>query len=65
MFPPRKKRNADFRVWNIQLVSYAGYKNEDGSIMGDPARVEFTEVLSSTVVTFKILTDLVVMHLLL
>ena len=34
----------DFRVWNSQLVRYAGYKQADGTIIGDPANVEFTEV---------------------
>lgn len=28
----------------IQLISYAGYKNADGSITGDPINVEITEV---------------------
>jgi len=27
------------------LINYAGYKNPDGTILGDPANVEFTEVL--------------------
>jgi hypothetical protein len=31
-------------VWNPQLITYAGYKNPDGSITGDPQNVEFTEV---------------------
>jgi len=44
VFPNRTKLNSDFRVWNSQLVSYAGYKNPDGSVLGDPANVEFTEV---------------------
>uniref|UniRef100_A0A4W6EAU0 nitric-oxide synthase (NADPH) n=1 Tax=Lates calcarifer TaxID=8187 RepID=A0A4W6EAU0_LATCA len=34
----------DFRVWNTQLIRYAGYKQPDGQIIGDPANVEFTEV---------------------
>ena len=34
----------DFRVWNSQLIKYAGYKQEDGSTIGDPANVEMTEV---------------------
>ena len=38
------KSNDDFRVWNVQLIRYAGYKQNDGSILGDPANVEFTEV---------------------
>ncbi|KAB7493960.1 Nitric oxide synthase, partial [Armadillidium nasatum] len=34
----------DFRVWNSQLLGYAGYKNPDGTITGDPLNAEFTEV---------------------
>ena len=30
------------RVWNSLLVAYAGYKQSDGSIIGDPAQEEFT-----------------------
>lgn len=44
MFPERVAGRRDFRVWNQQLVAYAGYKNEDGSVTGDPAYVEFTQV---------------------
>ena len=38
------KPNDDFRVWNAQLIRYAGYKQNDGTVLGDPANVEFTEV---------------------
>ena len=48
IFPQRRGPGRDFRVWNSQYVRYAGYKNEDGSILGDPASVEFTEVNSKT-----------------
>lgn len=44
IFPPRTDGKHDFRVWNSQLISYAGYKQEDGTIVGDPINVEFTEV---------------------
>ena len=30
-------------VWNPQLLSFAGYKKDDGTIIGDPKQVEFTE----------------------
>jgi len=30
------------RIWNHQLIRYAGYESEDG-IIGDPASVEFTK----------------------
>lgn len=44
IFPQRKRPFKDFRVWNSQLIRYAGYKQSDGSVLGDPANVEFTEV---------------------
>ena len=44
VFPPRSDGRHDFRVWNSQLISYAGYKNADGSVTGDPINIEFTEV---------------------
>ena len=44
IFPQRKRPFKDFRVWNSQLIRYAGYKQSDGSVIGDPANVEFTEV---------------------
>ncbi|CAL1539173.1 unnamed protein product [Lymnaea stagnalis] len=43
IFPQRKVGRRDFRVWNAQLIRYAGYKMDDGKIIGDPANVEFTE----------------------
>ncbi|KDR21429.1 nitric oxide synthase, salivary gland isoform X2 [Zootermopsis nevadensis] len=44
VFPQRTDGRHDFKVWNPQLLSYAGYKNPDGSVTGDPGNVEFTEV---------------------
>nr|AJA40861.1 nitric oxide synthase egg isoform [Philanthus triangulum] len=44
IFPQRIDGKHDYRVWNQQLISYAGYKNPDGTIIGDPANVEFTEL---------------------
>lgn len=46
VFPPRIDANHDFRVWNIQLIRYAGYEGPNGSVIGDPANVEFTKVSS-------------------
>ena len=31
------------RLWNTQLLRYAAYRQPDGSILGDPANLEFTE----------------------
>uniref|UniRef100_A0A673HC33 Nitric oxide synthase n=1 Tax=Sinocyclocheilus rhinocerous TaxID=307959 RepID=A0A673HC33_9TELE len=44
IFPQRTDGKHDFRVWNSQLIRYAGYKQPDGSIIGDPASVELTEI---------------------
>jgi len=47
VFPQRTDGQHDFRVWNSQLIRYAGYKITDGTIIGDPASVDFTEVDTS------------------
>ncbi|KAJ8725465.1 hypothetical protein PYW08_003648 [Mythimna loreyi] len=44
IFPQRTDGKHDYRIWNPQLISYAGYRMPDGKILGDPGRVEFTEV---------------------
>ncbi|XP_017347206.1 nitric oxide synthase, inducible [Ictalurus punctatus] len=44
VFPQRTDDQHDFRVWNSQLIRYAGYQMEDGRIIGDPSNVEFTEI---------------------
>ncbi|CAG2103052.1 unnamed protein product, partial [Medioppia subpectinata] len=53
---PQRIGKREFRVWNLQLISYAGYENieTDGSgaqtptpssqIIGDPMNVEFTQL---------------------
>ncbi|CAL4108294.1 unnamed protein product, partial [Meganyctiphanes norvegica] len=47
VFPSRTDGEHDFRVWNPQLISYAGYRQEDGSCIGDPINCEFTEICQS------------------
>ncbi|XP_067222547.1 nitric oxide synthase 2b, inducible [Chanodichthys erythropterus] len=44
VFPQRTDVQYDFRVWNSQLIRYAGYKMTDGTIIGDPGSVDFTEM---------------------
>lgn len=44
VFPQRTDDTHDYRVWNPQLIAYAGYKNADGTVTGDPINIEFTEV---------------------
>nr|XP_020655911.1 nitric oxide synthase, endothelial isoform X1 [Pogona vitticeps] len=44
IFPKRIAGRGDFRIWNQQLIRYAGYKQPDGAVLGDPASVEVTEL---------------------
>mmetsp|Transcript_84594 Transcript_84594/g.217977 ORF Transcript_84594/g.217977 Transcript_84594/m.217977 type:complete len:1162 (+) Transcript_84594:51-3536(+) len=45
VFAPRKANEQwGMRFWNTQFCRYAGYKQPDGSVLGDPANVEFTEM---------------------
>ncbi|XP_069815380.1 nitric oxide synthase 3 isoform X2 [Dendropsophus ebraccatus] len=44
IFPQRKDGTTDFRIWNSQLIRYAGYRKEDDSVVGDPNNVELTEL---------------------
>lgn len=32
------------RVWNTQLLRYAGYRQDDMSVVGDPSELQFTEL---------------------
>eukprot|EP00928_Gymnodinium_smaydae_P097353 TRINITY_DN8808_c0_g3_i1.p1 TRINITY_DN8808_c0_g3~~TRINITY_DN8808_c0_g3_i1.p1 ORF type:complete len:1428 (-),score=224.99 TRINITY_DN8808_c0_g3_i1:169-4452(-) len=46
IFAPRKgSEKWGMRFWNSQFCRYAGYKQKDGSVLGDPANVEFTEMV--------------------
>lgn len=44
VFPQRTDGKHDYLIWNSQLVGYAGYRQPDGSVIGDPLNAEFTEV---------------------
>ncbi|KAL5016525.1 hypothetical protein ScPMuIL_006114 [Solemya velum] len=44
IFPPRTDGKHDYRIWNAQFIRYAGYRQPDGSIVGDPMNIEFTEI---------------------
>jgi nitric oxide synthase oxygenase domain/subunit/sulfite reductase alpha subunit-like flavoprotein/hemoglobin-like flavoprotein len=35
------------RVWNSQLIRYAGYRMPDGSVIGDRANIDLTEAIRS------------------
>lgn len=43
MFPPRAPGKRGPMIWNSQILAFAGYQQEDGSILGDPANVELTK----------------------
>ncbi|WP_067500170.1 nitric oxide synthase oxygenase [Actinoplanes sp. TFC3] len=45
VFAPAKPGEPFARVWNEQLVRYAGHRMPDGSVVGDPAQVDFTAAL--------------------
>jgi len=44
VFAPVQPRSRNsLRIWNYQLLRYAGYRAEDGAVLGDPAEAAFTE----------------------
>jgi len=45
IFAPREPGQAGIRIWNEQIIRYAGYRQMDGSVVGDPKYVEFTEMV--------------------
>lgn len=44
IFAPDSPGQSGIRIWNPQLIRYAGYRQVDGSIVGDPAQTELTEI---------------------
>jgi nitric-oxide synthase len=45
VFPPAQPGQPYARVWNDQLIRYAGYRGADGRPVGDPRRIAFTEAM--------------------
>ncbi len=43
VFAPKRAGVESWRIWNYELVRYAGYRSEDGEVLGDPAEAEFTQ----------------------
>lgn len=41
--PPRDPGGAEYRIESSQLIRYAGYRNGDGTVTGDPANIAATE----------------------
>jgi nitric-oxide synthase, bacterial len=44
-FAPAGADGRGIRIWNSQLVCYAGYQSADGSVVGDGAMVRFTDAV--------------------
>lgn len=44
VFAPERPDGYRIRIWNPQLVRYAGYRRGDGSIVGDPLHVTLTDL---------------------
>lgn len=44
VFAPASADGVGPQVWNSQLARYAGHRLPDGSILGDPATTDFTDV---------------------
>lgn len=45
IFAPASPGQEGIQIWNPQLIRYAGYRQPDGSIIGDPAQADFTDTL--------------------
>ncbi len=45
IFAPTLPGHEGIRIWNPQLIRYAGYRQPDGTIIGDALHAEFTDVL--------------------
>jgi nitric-oxide synthase, bacterial len=45
IFAPAPPGEVGIRIWNPQLIRYAGYRQADGRIVGDPLHADFTDVL--------------------
>lgn len=43
VFPAAAPGEKGIRIWNTQLIRYAGYRAADGSVLGDPNEAAFTE----------------------
>jgi nitric-oxide synthase len=44
IFAPDDIAGPQLRIWNEQLVRYAGWRRPDGSVLGDPRNVGFTDL---------------------
>jgi nitric-oxide synthase len=47
VFAPRPPGGEGWRIWNAQLVRYAGYRRPAGGVVGDPLNARLTDALRS------------------
>jgi nitric-oxide synthase, bacterial len=47
IFAPQKPGEEGIRIWNPLLIRYAGYRQPDGRVIGDPDQIEFTKICQS------------------
>lgn len=47
LYAPEENQYTTIRIWNKQLIRFAGYRAEEGRIIGDPDSLEFTEQCES------------------
>lgn len=45
VFPPRNVDSRGPMIWNHQVLQFAGYETEAGTVLGDPASVEITKAI--------------------
>jgi nitric-oxide synthase, bacterial len=45
VFAPQLPGEPGIRIWNPQLIRYAGYLQADGSVIGDPLHVNLTQAI--------------------
>jgi nitric-oxide synthase len=45
VFAPHRPATPAVKLWNEQLIRYAGHRHADGTVVGDPRYVQFTETL--------------------
>jgi nitric oxide synthase oxygenase domain/subunit len=49
VFPQRFPNQQGPKIWNPQVIRYAGYADSEDTVTGDPAHIEFTQVLKMIV----------------
>ncbi|MBV62993.1 MAG: nitric oxide synthase [Rickettsiales bacterium] len=47
LFHEWQGRENEIRIWNHQLIRYAGHVTNEGKIIGDPMSIEFTKIAKS------------------